>query len=598
MQINKSTIWIGIITGIVASIFLINSSQKSHTVFGTGLVWQDLNGNTEILTWKSVFGNGAGQNLYAMAQNDLFSRPENSAYTAVGQNNGLTLDDTKAIISGDLRPILNNPNGPTYQTQEYAYKKMSAIQKEFTELKDIFYMENEIKLTTNADEIFADGDIQNSGFDLVHDLDTIEEILFEDVSSSTIGEPYTYELKFPFLSKKSKENNNQDTSTTPSYDYNIDETETTTASNYPPNNSNDIDDSSSDSIIIGDTEIIPETSESGVCVEDSDIQLALNDFENPTDNTPDTEGGDNNNSNDYSDSGINNSQFSPTDSFGNVDYTAPQKYKTDKYGYIKSAPADDWRMQFCTSTSTEADMKDMFGTTLFKSIGSDNPALQDVLKNAMENDSSLLSAKIAFCITLDYDMATAHSHTMSSSCILCEINKIVYLLDKTISHSLVPNKVTGNFLESAKCKDASELTSVDMKFIAIPAPIATGSDKTLFVKNPFEEWNSFVNMYRPVLLQNLTYDMAQNKLINTLPSDSTQGDLFTYIDKEVNTETAKNLVEMKNLKVSKYGMNINLYAKTLTGEIAQMTKFFKEYNQQFTKMYGVCTNVAKKQYID
>jgi len=59
-----------------------------------------------------------------------------------------------------------------------------------------------------------------------------------------------------------------------------------------------------------------------------------------------------------------------------------------------------------------------------------------------------------FCLTINYVYETPTSKYMDAdNCIACHIEKINEQLKKTISHSLSPNKIPGNLIETPKCKN-------------------------------------------------------------------------------------------------------------------------------------------------
>ncbi len=59
----------------------------------------------------------------------------------------------------------------------------------------------------------------------------------------------------------------------------------------------------------------------------------------------------------------------------------------------------------------------------------------------------------------------------------------------------MPNKLTGNLGENAKCKKPYKAsTAFDLKFIAIPVPIPTTPNVDIVVGgNPISEWNKLMN---------------------------------------------------------------------------------------------------------
>ncbi len=105
-----------------------------------------------------------------------------------------------------------------------------------------------------------------------------------------------------------------------------------------------------------------------------------------------------------------------------------------------------------------------------------------------------------FCVTLDLKYKTESSYTVQDNCIACHIEKINDAFKKTLSHNLVPNKVTGNLYEGPKCKNAFlGLFGGDIlnfNFVPIAQPILTPPNDDLIVKgNIFRNMMDFYEKY-------------------------------------------------------------------------------------------------------
>ncbi|KKU80492.1 MAG: hypothetical protein UY05_C0006G0026, partial [Candidatus Peregrinibacteria bacterium GW2011_GWA2_47_7] len=101
-----------------------------------------------------------------------------------------------------------------------------------------------------------------------------------------------------------------------------------------------------------------------------------------------------------------------------------------------------------------------------------------------------------FCITKEARMKKQSSYTVSDNCILCHIEKINDLFKGVTDHNLSPNKVTGNLMEIPKCKAGISFPSfLNFNVIWINQPILTPPNDDIVVESDFieefaEMWSS------------------------------------------------------------------------------------------------------------
>jgi len=81
-----------------------------------------------------------------------------------------------------------------------------------------------------------------------------------------------------------------------------------------------------------------------------------------------------------------------------------------------------------------------------------------------------------FCITVDLvteteDPAVQRDYTESDDCITCHLTFINKYMTETLSHSLVPGKLSMNWFEDATCKGAGTFLNLDFNVYAIKKPI-------------------------------------------------------------------------------------------------------------------------------
>lgn len=124
-------------------------------------------------------GEGGAKNLYLLMYNQAKEVPKRKALKRVMQTQNLTDIEKEALIKGE-----NIAELYAYQ-KKYGALKQEELLERFTEVKREFDLEKEIagleaEMTgeTTATEIFANGDLADSGFDLLDDLEKINLILF------------------------------------------------------------------------------------------------------------------------------------------------------------------------------------------------------------------------------------------------------------------------------------------------------------------------------------------------------------------------------------------------------------------------------------
>lgn len=89
-----------------------------------------------------------------------------------------------------------------------------------------------------------------------------------------------------------------------------------------------------------------------------------------------------------------------------------------------------------------------------------------------------------FCLTVEFTYRQTSLYSNSANCIACHVEKINDSFNKTLGHNLSPSKQTGNLLESSKCKNAM-LPKFGFGLVMIGQPILTPPNDDLIVKGDF-----------------------------------------------------------------------------------------------------------------
>lgn len=147
--------------------------------------------------WDNIFGNTKkdnGKNLYLLIYKELKSGPADAAISNTATYFGYTEDTTIDIIDGKLHEIVEfDASVAQYDadhdlsTLQGAMDKYNAIYAYYDQQLAIETMSSELSTQVKLQEMFANGDTSDSGFDLIVDLQRIEYILFGGANESGYG---------------------------------------------------------------------------------------------------------------------------------------------------------------------------------------------------------------------------------------------------------------------------------------------------------------------------------------------------------------------------------------------------------------------------
>ncbi len=564
-------------------------NKEPNTVFGVGNTWSTY----DIVDFRTVFSpSGKGKELYNLIYNKIILFPKNDALKNVSHEYGFTAEEAFSVVNGSLIPIFNNPRKFAHITQEQALDLAQRMIEDYADLKEIFELQQELETNIVPSEVFANGDLADSGFDLIYDLTLIEEILFINKVPPTVNGEFPGALDSPYQS--SAEENKE---------YYLDRA----GFGLEENTANE--ESGGES---GEAAPIPRTTEEIIGIVEEEDTFVPSDPQKLQNDVCATEssGGSQGAGGTGSTGGTEESSGYQEDS--GVVYYNPDEFNFDQEGLgtigapkskVTPAPKDKWQKKICP---TWAEPKEGFSydETIsalgFESLGEGFDALlNDNLTGgyAAQLEAPGISVEAGICLTTDLVYETLSSYQPGDSCVRCEIDKINGFLDKTLSHSLVPNKVTGNLFESAKCKDAFE-PFLDIKFIAIPAPVSTPlNDDLIFGKNIVEEWNKFIERYQPLFLPSI--ESTTDFELQTIDPYTSRQKLFNSIQESIAEETASAMSAVSDYQVADTATNTMLYSQTVLAEIAQMKSFFtqmKEIIQNTDK--DACSAIKEKPYLD
>lgn len=572
------------------------------------LAWSD----NDWFDWGDVFNPLAplerGKDLYNLIYRKQTRDSTKTAVNDVAKSYGLTTNEARAVLDGSLTPIFNNPKrkGTTLKL-EVAEKIAADMQDNFRLLQEIYQIQEEVELATKPSEMFSNGDLSDSGFDLVHDLAMIEKVLFMEQKPVSVGGLLDEALPSPYVPVKPA-NEYSDYAigedAVPPLTFTQEDGEKKAKIPLDDDaeaDKKDSEDEETDSD--EDREVTAEVLENDICIADNSLAAAIGDMDDAEDESGEDDGaagdgaagdGDDQSEDDEDDSGSGSGDGGDNDGAGSPPLAEP--IPLDETGKVKPAPADKWGSQWCPGledSGSFAGAQAQFPPDMFK--GASGSSSKSILSGgaAANYNAEGFAAHVGICFETRFIKETVSSYQPGDSCVACEVEQINKAMEETLSHSLIPNKTTGNLFESGKCKDTGSL--VNIQFVLIKNPIPTPvKDDLIFGKNILEEWNKFADNYKPLLLSEIKFDSPddpelsgdfQTKLQEniTLP-DITQAEMVDQVRKTQAQATSEAAVKVKNSSIANEASNTTLFFFSILEEIKQMNDLFQSFQDTFKKI--------------
>ncbi len=520
------------------------------------------------LDWGDSFGatdpKDVGQNLYLMIYEKTQSATVGDAVQATAEQYGMPPARMLLILGGDITPILER--APQMRVEE-AIDIYNEIVETYAEKQEILKLGASINAKVEPSEMFANGDVGDSGFDLINDLDNIEIILFQKAEDTTIGGP---------LSSSAGGGEDEETGTT--------EQPLETPGEIP------IDLGASP----GATDSEKAKSEGATGNEDSAVE---NPFEDIVEDKSSIFGG-----------GVNPNQcFASTaldDALNDFAKEASENPKLQST-YTKSGDAADTsdastRSGTSTGTGTGSDLDIPVPTP-------DSPSgLPPVLPAPADDYTTPSLCEDIVCLSFDFVLKPATpAFDKTDNCIQCHVQYINASLQKTISHSLIPSKATGNLGESGMCKNAAgtALGSIGMNLSLNVVPIITPpKDDLVTLGNIGDEWDKYAEKngawnYNEKERRRLEAEKAGKEVVKTpvqknsermltiallnSPAGASLGSVLNETIDANAAQTNKESQEQLVAEIAKDAYGEVDAMKALDDEMKQMNKFFDGFKKQF-----------------
>jgi hypothetical protein len=518
-------------------------------------------------SWKSIFSNTStpGKNLYKFMGKKLVVSPGNKAISVIASNYHLTDNEALSAVKGDISVLFNNSPNMRRLTTADAAKMQKQIQDDYTSYKELFDIQEEVDTSISPTEMFSNGDLEDSGFDLIYDLGVMEKILFGSPSVGASGQPLS----------EAEGNIASFLDTIPAVDpatiptvananpgpVSITETTGTDANGKPKKQAE---------IKVGDKVLPTEIADADVCPTDNKLADASKNFDknNPTKpNGGKPAGNGNDPSNGDGNAGDAGNQDNGAQTFTPENPIPPAKSDAKKIGFCGDVPANDASPAFA---SMDSEGGPAAGAGAFG-----------------------FSVKVALCIKIEMIKEAAYDSS-GSSCIKCEIEKINKALNSTLSQSMIPNKTTGNLMESATCKKSfGSLLDFKVHLVGSPLP-AEPADDVIFGKNAIAEWNKFVEASKPYGFSKWDKSTAEEFALNYVGADITSDQLATDLSAIISANTAEAMKNIQANSIADEGMSMTLFSKPVLSQMNEMKGFFEMYKQNYEDVNSSIEKIKAK----
>lgn len=539
----------------------------THAIFSSLL---QRAGIKEEITAQDVFGTQP-KNLYTYIYQEIFDRPEREALLELASAYGLTPIDAELVIQGSVSPLMR---GRQNYTQDDAVRDSRKVMQSYAEILKTRRMKYELAASVTPTEIFANGDLSDSGFDLIHDLDLIEEILFIDKGKVYLNQK-------PFGSKaisltpggkgagatvSGARGNFGDGALGATNDAASD------ASNSAKNdNVADTADTSSRTFTFDDLirkqDRTPTGGPLNRCIVPTPLQKALDEYGRGSTSRTETGG----TSGGRSGKSGKSSASAQSDN-ADLSATPISDIPSPELAIIPVKPEGAFKVP------NEAFCSELGGTPIYTyrtKIG--------------------LVEKELFCVNLIERMRTYTTFSPERSCIQCMIAGMNESMKALLSKNLIPNKLTGNTYESAKCKSSIRLSNMlDMNIILAPTPVITPQKYGKFAANDIGKmWDKFSKRYLPFSnpqdssKERIQREALQNLGGGTTDADGKQRNRPSQTDalSEIQVAFSQHMSEIaernSNLQTDQTSSFVDDMYQQMVPELRQMTAYFIYFKDIF-----------------
>lgn len=575
-----ATIWFSILilTGAITSPMLGYAEDSGAGFSSYGLVSKIVGDSPDdLFTTMFTSEKNAGKDLYNAMMVKKEVEPYDEALKLVAQKWGFTLTEASQSLHWDVSPLIQKY---TNMTIEDAYERLRQFQSDFkalvatvTEQKQL---ENEVKMV----EMFANGDISDSGFDLVYDLDIIEQILFLKGSESEVyaGDAPKDETPGP---EKGDEIKSEFTpypyggTTVPA------QTEEKVEAPKIGRETSVTEAPAKTEPVPAESEVILETFADGgvdrdTCNASTELSTGLENFEAGATGTE-------------KDTGTSTTAKTQTPS---TETSKTQRKSEDNKPGTNTGAGDIALSPNPATTETEESKTEA-------------KTEEDKEKSSWLKKKECAAGDFV-CVNLEFIYKKASAFNNSDNCIACHIEKTNDAFEKTIRKTMLPSKVTGNLFESGKCKSGFSLPSlINLNIIMVPMPpLPPVNDELIFFHSFENEFKKFLSRFAPETIAEVLGAEAKDKSSQT--EEMTISEMSYSNNETTMTEMFKNIEDAKAQAEREVAKRLETLQKTenveskseffqsVGGEIDQMNMYFNSFKYVFEKIKEPCYATANK----
>jgi hypothetical protein len=509
-----------------------------------------------------------GQNLYLMIYKSTQTDTLSNAIKATAEQYGMPPERMGLILGGDISVILER--APLMRVEQ-AVEIYNQIMTTYQEKKDTLDLEASIKAKVEPNEMFADGDLANSGFDLINDLNNIEILLFKKNDLVTFGAAYD--------GGKDKDGK--------------------TATGAGSSAAGQAQSNAVNGVIPVDISLPVNAGSAGGggnAAEEAPTNKPQNPFGRMMEDKSPILGG-----------GINPNQcFANQELDRALDKFVENAAKNDKLKSTFTAESSA-REALATVNSGGTNGTGSADLNIPVPTPANTSANKPPLTPAPPGDySSPALCDDIICVSLEFiSKPVVASFASSDNCINCHVQFINQALQKTISHNLIPAKASGNLGESGLCKRAAAaaLGSIGMNvsFNVVPA-ITPAKNDLITLGNITDEWDKYAaqngawnynekkrlqleaaKSKKPVNLMPIMSDLERMLIVEIAnsPDGQTQANLIGKASESYAVQKLQEAQEMLTVEISKDAYNEVSTIQVLDSEMKQMNKFFEGFQKQF-----------------
>jgi hypothetical protein len=387
------------------------------------------------------------KDLYKSIYKMLKVQPQSSAILKTAEHYEYNANDMQAILKGDIGVLQDTqPAIGNYEALLALFDEMKATHENFLEDEQF---QTHMFLDTYPQEIFVNGRTDDSGFDVVYDLEIIELILFGDESTSEGGAsggglpsfpggiPSEDSASLPLSGPSPDGGDGGDSaSTSTSEDSSSISEEETAIENISDESLTETAETSdpNDDFLLEDNGSLNPLA----CEADSGLQAAFNDA--IPEETQSNDGDDDTNV----DADAGGYEDGNASGDGDGETSLPERYDPAHPPYVMERPDGTLYIDSPLKPATPADWS-----------GPPN-----------------LCGDI-FCLEIKFTNRPDVKYSETANCVQCHVQYIVKTLRDTTAQSLTPGKVSGNLMEPSTCKKSLFNSGVSLNFIPIAMPIKT-----------------------------------------------------------------------------------------------------------------------------